>query len=144
MSELKFYLLLLNKYFSASMKMITELIELYFVKLQFIVVIKIIHIVLFYQYLISFIYTVYCITLSVSISLFIYIFVFVFLFVSQHLFPLLCCCCLISIFRWGIHLHPPLCVTFSIHLSACLSLRPSVAHHISGTIHLIIIFSTLM
>ena len=32
------------------MKKITEMIELYFVKLQFMVVIKIIHFVSFYQY----------------------------------------------------------------------------------------------
>ena len=73
--------------FSASMKIITELIELYFVKLQFMVVIKIIHFVFFCQYSISFICTVYCISLSVTISLFIFIYVsFFFFFLNTFFF----------------------------------------------------------
>ena len=69
------------KDFSASMKMITELIELYLVKLQFIVVIKIVHFVFFYQYSISFIYSVYCISLSITVSfLFMYIYIYIFFF----------------------------------------------------------------
>ena len=62
------------KDFSSSMKIITEMTELYFVKLQFMVVIKIIHFVSFYQYSISLMYSVYYISLSFIISLFIYCF----------------------------------------------------------------------
>ena len=55
--------------FSASMKIITEMIELYFVNLQFMVAIKIINFVLFYPYSISLFYSLCCISLSVTISL---------------------------------------------------------------------------
>ena len=68
------------------MKMITELFELYFVKLQFMVIIKIVHVVFFYQYSMSFIYSVYCTSLSITISFFIYIYMSFFSFLSQHLF----------------------------------------------------------
>ena len=67
----------------ASMKMITELIVFYFLKLQFMVVIKMINFVFFYQYSISFIYSVYCISLSITICSFIYI---IFSFISVFFF----------------------------------------------------------
>ena len=97
------------KDFSASMKMITEPFELYFVKLQFMVIIKIVHVVFFYQYSMSFIYSVYCTSLSITISFFIYIYMSFFSFLSQHLFLFFLLCffylfiyffifCLISIF----------------------------------------------
>ena len=68
------------KDFSASMEMITELIELYFVKLQFMVVIKVVNFIFFYQYSMSFIYSVYCISLSIAISFFIYIYIYICIF----------------------------------------------------------------
>ena len=55
------------KDFSASLKTITELIKPYFVKLQSMVVIKIIHFVFFYQYSVSYFYSVYCISLYVTL-----------------------------------------------------------------------------
>ena len=67
------------KDFSASMEMITELIELYFVKLQFMVVIKVVNFIFFYQYSMSFIYSVYCISLSIAISFFIYIYIYIYI-----------------------------------------------------------------
>ena len=67
----------------ASMKMITELIVFYFLKLQFMAVIKMIHFVFFYQYSISFIYSVYCISLSITIYSFICI---IFSFISVFFF----------------------------------------------------------
>ena len=55
--------------FSASiMRIVTEMIELYFVKLQFMVIIKNIHIVFFYQYWISLINFIFCISLPVIVS----------------------------------------------------------------------------
>ena len=68
------------KDFSASMEMVTELIELYFVKLQFMVVIKVVNFIFFYQYSMSFIYSVYCISLSIAISFFIYIYIYICIF----------------------------------------------------------------
>ena len=56
------------KDFSASLKTITELIKPYFVKLQSMVVIKIIHFVFFYQYSVSYFYSVYFISLYVTLS----------------------------------------------------------------------------
>ena len=38
-------------------------------------------------------------------------------------------------FSWGIHIH----VTFFIHPSVHLSVRPCIVHPISGTIHFLII-----
>ena len=67
------------KDFSASMEMVTELIELYFVKLQFMVVIKVVNFIFFYQYSMSFIYSVYCISLSIAISFFIYIYIYIYI-----------------------------------------------------------------
>ena len=69
------------KDFSASMEMITELIELYFVKLQFMVVIKVVNFIFFYQYSMSFIYSVYCISLSIAISFFIYIYIYIYIYI---------------------------------------------------------------
>ena len=95
------------KDFSASMKMITELIELYLVKLQFMVVIKIVHFVFFYQYSISFIYFIlylliyYCIFYLCILCLYVF-----FLILSQHLFLVLfiylvfSIFCYIPIFYW--------------------------------------------
>ena len=68
------------KDFSASMEMVTELIELYFVKLQFMVVIKVVNFIFFYQYSMSFIYSVYCISLSIAISFFIYIYIYIYVY----------------------------------------------------------------
>ena len=59
--------------------------ELYLVKLQFMVVIKIVHFVFFYQYSISFICSVYCISLSIAIFFFIYMFdMYVCMYVSFY------------------------------------------------------------
>ena len=70
--------------FSACMKIITEIIKLYFVKLKFIVIIKIIHFVLFYPYSIPLLYSLYCISLSVS--LFLYLFLFHLCIISLFIF----------------------------------------------------------
>ena len=93
------------KDFSASMEMITELIELYFVKLQFMVVIKVVNFIFFYQYSMSFIYSVYCISLSIAISFFIYIYIYIYIYMyiffillSQQLFPILFICLLVYLF----------------------------------------------
>ena len=71
------------KDFSASMKIATKIVELCFIKLQFMVAIEsIIHIVFFYEYSKSLTYSVFYITFSITISLFIYI------PFSQHPFPI--------------------------------------------------------
>ena len=70
--------------FSASMKIITEMIELYFVNLQFMVVIKIINFVLFthIQYLFSILY-------AVSLYLLLYLFLFHLYIISFFIYFLL-------------------------------------------------------
>ena len=71
------------KYLSASMKIVAEMTEPYFVKLQFMVIKNIIHIVFFYtniQYLLSILHSI-----SLYLFSFIYFFSLSFSF-SQHLY----------------------------------------------------------
>ena len=101
------------KNFSASLKMITELIELYLVKLQFMVVIKIVNFVFFYQYSTSFICSVYCISLSIAISFFIYIYIYIYIYyVCVCMYAYMCICvymfihiyvCVICVYMQHIH-----------------------------------------
>ena len=62
----QFTKIIFQRFFS-KLKTITELIKPYFVKLQSMGVIKIIHFVFFYQYSVSYFYSVYCISLYVTL-----------------------------------------------------------------------------
>ena len=95
--------------FSASMKMITELIELYLAKLQFMVVIKTVHFVFFYQYSTSFICSVYCISLSIASYIFFHLYIYIYKCMYMYMYAciyiyvvqLYVCVCLLFLFSFS-------------------------------------------
>ena len=91
--------------FSASMKMITQLIRLYLLKLQLMVVNKIVHFLFFYQY--SNVCSVCCISLSITISPFMFPFRCIYTYIHM------CACVYIYIY---IHTYLPVCVYVYVYV----------------------------
>ena len=98
--------------FSASMKMITQLIRLYLLKLQLMVVNKIVHFLFFYQY--SNVCSVCCISLSITISPFMFPFrciytyihmcacVYIYIYIYIHICLYVCMCMYMSFFSFSL------------------------------------------